>query len=93
MLLFLIVPDQTASGNGRLIGEAVCLILDITELCDLVKLSWYVMIIWLWKGIRFCNLLKNMIPILKKHSFGENFIDQESYVINDTQHNILPQGN
>ena len=89
VLPVLISPGQTAYSNGRFIGESGRLISDIIEICDIEKLSEYLM------TIDFENTFDSMnhaflIAAFKKYGFDDIFKDwteillknQESCVIN-----------
>ena len=85
----LIDSRQTAYVNERFIGESGRLIDDVIKVCDMQKLSGYLLTIDFEKA--FDSLNHNFIfTILKKYGFGNNFIDwirilfnsQESCVIN-----------
>ena len=85
-------PGQTAYVNGRFIGESGRLISDIIKVCDIEKLSGYLMTIDFEKAFDSMNHAF-LTAALKKYGFGDNFIDwiktllnnQESCVINGGQ--------
>ena len=85
----LIDARQTAYVNERCIGESGCLIDDVVKVCDMKKLSGYLLTVDFEKA--FDSLNHNfLIAVLKKYGFGDDFIDwvlilfnsQESCVIN-----------
>ena len=80
---------QTAYVNERFIGESGRLIDDVLKVCDMQKLSGYLLTVDFEKA--FDSLNHNfLIAVLKKYGFGDDFIDwililfnsQESCVIN-----------
>ena len=86
VLPVLISPGQTAYVNGRFIGKIGGLISDIIEVCDIEKLSGYLMAIDFEKAFDSMNHAF-LIAALKKYGFGDNFIDWIK--TEDTQPNIL----
>ena len=85
----LIDARQTAYVNERFIGESGRLIDDVLKVCDMQKLSGYLLTVDFEKA--FDSLNHNfLIAVLKKYGFGDDFIDwililfnsQESCVIN-----------
>ena len=85
----LIDARQTAYVNERFIGESGRLIDDVLKVCDVQKLSGYLLTVDFEKA--FDSLNHNfLIVVLKKYGFGDDFIDwvlilfnsQESCVIN-----------
>ena len=83
----LIDTRQTAYVNERFIGESGRLIDDVLKVCDMQKLSGYLLTVDFEKAFDSLNFL---IAVLKKYGFGDDFIDwililfnsQESCVIN-----------
>ena len=80
---------QTAYVNERFIGESGCLIDDVIKVCDIQKISGYLLPVDFKKA--FDSLIhKFLIAVFTKYDFGEDFIDwikillrdQESCVIN-----------
>ena len=79
---------QTAYVNERFIGESGRVIDYVIRVCDIKKISGYLLAVGFEKA--FDSLNKFLIAVLKKYGFGEDFIDwikillrdQESYVIN-----------
>ena len=67
-------PGQNAYVNGRFIGESGRLISHIIEVCDIEKLSGYLMTIDFEKAFDSMNHAF-LIAALKKYGFGDNFID------------------
>ena len=91
---FYLVLAQNVCVNVRLIGGSARLILDIIEVCNLVRFSAYLMKIE--KG--FDSIKYNvLIAILKLYGLGKNFIDwikillanQESCIINGSHNTLL----
>ena len=89
VLAKLIDTRQTAYVNERFIGESGCLIDDVLKVCDMQKLSGYLLTADFEKA--FDSLNHNfLITVLLKYGFGDDFIDwvlilfnsQESCVIN-----------
>ena len=85
----LIDARQTAYVNERFIGESGHLIDDVLKVCDMQRLSGYLLTFDFEKA--FDSLNHNfLIAVLKKYGFGDDFIDwvlnlfnrQESCVIN-----------
>ena len=85
----LIDARQTAYVNERFIGESGRLIDDVLKVCDMQKLSGYLLTVDFEKA--FLSLNHNfLIAVLKKYGFGDDFIDwililfnsEESCVIN-----------
>ena len=85
----LIDARQTAYVNERFIGESGRLIDDVLKICDMQRLSGYLLTVDFEKA--FDSLNHNfVIAVLKKYGFGDGFIDwvlilfnsQESCVIN-----------
>ena len=85
----LIDARQTAYVNERFIGESGRLIDDALKVCDMQKLSGYLLTVYFEKA--FDSLNHNfLIAVLKKYGFGDDFIDwililfnsQESCAIN-----------
>ena len=81
--------SQTVYVNERFIGESSRLIDDVIEVCDIQKISGYLLTLDFEKA--FDSLNHNfLIAVLKKYGFGEDFVDwiklflrdQESCVIN-----------
>ena len=85
----LIDSRQTAYVNKRFIGESGRLIDDVIKVCDIQKISGYLLTVDFEKYFDSLNH-KFLIAVLKKYGFGEDFIDwikillrdQESCVIN-----------
>ena len=71
VLPVLISPGQTAYVNGRFIGESGRLISGIIEVCDIEKLSAYLMTIDFEKAFDSMNPAF-FIAALKKYGFGDN---------------------
>ena len=85
----LIDARQTAYVNERFIGKSSRLIDDVLKVCDMQKLSGYLLTVNFQKA--FDSLNHNLlIAVLKKYGFGDDFIEwililfnsQESCVIN-----------
>ena len=85
----LIDARQTAYVNEKFIGESGRLIDDVLKVCDMQKLSGYLLTVDFEKA--FDSLNHNfLIAVLKKYGFGDDFINwililfnsQESCVIN-----------
>ena len=89
VLSYLIDAWQTAYVTERFIGESGRLIDDVIKICDIKKISGYLLTIDFEKAFDSLNH-KFLIAVLKKYGFGEDFIDwvkillrnQESCVIN-----------
>ena len=85
----LIDSRQTAYVNERFIGESGRLIDDVIKVCDIQKISGYLLTVDFEKAFDSLNH-KFLIAVFKRNGFGENFIDwikillrnQESCVIN-----------
>ena len=85
----LVDSRQTAYVNERFIGESGRLTDDVIKVCDIQKISGYLLTVDFEKGFDSLNH-KFLIVVLKKYGFGEDFIDwiktllrdQESCVIN-----------
>ena len=81
--------SQTVYVNERFIGESSRLIDDVIKVCDIQKISGYLLTVDFEKAFDSLNH-KFLIAVLKKYGFGEDFIDwikillrdQESCVIN-----------
>ena len=88
----LIGSRQTAYVNERVIGESDHLIDDVIKVCDIQKISGYLLTVDFKRAFHSLNQ-KFLIAVLKKYGFGEDFIDwikillrdQESCVINGGQ--------
>ena len=89
LLSNLIDARQTANVNERFIGESGRLIHDAIKVCDIQKVSGYLLSVDFEKAFDLLNH-RSLIAVLKKYGFGEDFIDwikillrdQESCVIN-----------
>ena len=57
--------------NERFIGESERLVEDVIKVCDIQKISGYLLTVDLKKGFNH----KFLIAVLKKYGFGEDFID------------------
>ena len=85
----LIDSSETVYANERFIGESGRLIDDVIKVCDIQKISGYLLTVDFEKAFDSLNH-KFLIAVLKKYGFGEDFIDwikillrdQESCVIN-----------
>ena len=65
---------QTAYVNERFIGESGCLIDDVIKVCDIQKINGYILTVDFEKAFDSLNH-KFLIAVLKKYSFGADFID------------------
>ena len=70
----LIDSRQTAYVNERFIGESSRLLDDVIKACDIQKISSYLLTVDFKKAFDSVNH-KFLIAVLKKYSFGQNFID------------------
>ena len=86
-----ISPGQTAYVNGRFIGESGRLISDIIEVCDIKKLSGYLMTIDFEKAFDSMNCAF-LIATLKKYGFGDNFIDWIKILLNNQESCVINGG-
>ena len=85
----LIDARETAYMDERFIGESGRLIDDVLKVCDMQKLSVYLLTVDFEKAFDSLNH-NSLIVVLKKYGFGDDFIDwvlilfnsQESCVIN-----------
>ena len=71
----LIDSRQTAYVNERFIGESGRLIDDAIKVCDIQKISGYLLAVDFEKTFDSLNH-KFLIAVLKLYSFGEDFIDR-----------------
>ena len=74
VLPVLVSPGQATYVNGRFIDESGGLISDIIEICDIEKLSGYLLIIDFEKAFDSINHAF-LIAAHKKYGFGDNCID------------------
>ena len=86
-----ISPGQTAYVNGRFIGESGCLIPDIIEVCDMEKLSGYLMTFDFQKAFDSMNHA-SLIAALKKYGFGVSFIDSIKILLNNQESCVINGG-
>ena len=70
----LIDATQTAYVNERFIDESSHLIDDVIKVCDIQKISGYLLTVDFKKAFDSLNH-KFLIAVLKKYGFGEDFID------------------
>ena len=70
----LIDAKQTAYVNERFIDESSHLIDDVIKVCDIQKISGYLLTVDFEKAFDSLNH-KFLIAVLKKYGFGEDFID------------------
>ena len=80
----LIDSRQTASVNERFIGESGRLIDDVIKVCDIQKISGYLLIVDSEKAFDSLNH-KFLIAVLKKYSFGAYFIDWIKVLLRDQE--------
>ena len=85
-----ISPGQTAYVNGRFIGESGRLIPDIIEVCDIEKLSGYLMTLD-FKAFDSMNHAF-LIAVLKKYGFGVGFIDWIKILLNNQESCVINGG-
>ena len=69
----LVDSRQTAYVNERFIGESGRLIDDVIKVCDIQKISGYLLTVDFEKDFDSLNH-KFLIAVLKKYGFGEDFI-------------------
>ena len=91
VLPVLISPGQTAYVNGRFIGESGRLISDIIEVCDIEKLSGYLMTIDFKEAFDSMNHAF-LIATLKKYGFGDNFTDWIKILLNNQESCVINGG-
>ena len=70
----LIDSRQIAYVNERFIGESGRLIDDVIKVCDIQKISGYLLTVDFEKAFDSLNH-KFLTGVLKKYGFGEDFID------------------
>ena len=70
----LIGARQTACVNERFIGESGRLIDDVIKVCDIQKISGYLLTADFERAFDSLNH-EFLIAVLKRYGFGENFID------------------
>ena len=70
----LIDSRQTAYVNERFLGESSRLLDDVIKTCNIQKISSYLLTVDFEKAFDSVNH-KFLIAVLKKYSFGQNFID------------------
>ena len=88
----LIDARQTAYANERCIGESGCLIDDVLKVCDMQKLSGYLLTVDFEKA--FDSLNHNfLIAVLKKYGFGDDFIDWVLILFNSQESCVINGGN
>ena len=70
----LINAGQTAYVNERFIGESGRLIEDAIKVCNIQKISDYLLTVDFKRTFDLLNH-KLLIGVIKKHGFGEDFVD------------------
>ena len=70
----LINAGQTAYVNERFISESSCLLEDAIKVCNIQKISDYFLTVDFKRTFDLLNH-KFLIGVIKKHGFGEDFVD------------------
>ena len=87
----LVDSRQTAYVNERFIGESGHLIDDVIKVCDIQKISGYLLTVDFEKAFDSLNH-KFLIAVLKVYSFGEDFIDWIKILLRDQESCITNGG-
>ena len=82
---------QTAYVNERFIGESGCLIDYVIKVCDIQKISGYLLTVDFEKAFDSLNH-KFLIAVLKQYGFGEDFIDWIKIVLRDQESCVINGG-
>ena len=80
----LIDAKQTAYVNERFIDESSHLIDDVIKVCDIQKISGYLLTVDFRKAFDSLNH-KFLIEVLKKYGFGKDFIDWIKILLRDQE--------
>ena len=80
----LIDAKQTAYVNKRFIDESSHLIDDVIKVCDIQKISGYLLTVDFRKAFDSLNH-KFLIEVLKKYGFGKDFIDWIKILLRDQE--------
>ena len=87
----MILDKQTACVNERFIGESGRLIDDVIKVCNIQKISGYLLTVDFEKAFDSLNH-KFLIAILKKYGFGEDFIDWIKKILSDQESCVINGG-
>ena len=87
----LINSRQTAYVNERFIVEGGRLIDDVIKVCDIQKISGYLLTVNFEKAFDSLNH-KSFIAVLKKYGFGEDFIDWIKILLRDQESCVTSGG-
>ena len=82
------IRGKTAYVNERFIGESGRLIDDVFKVCDIKKISGYLLTVDFEKAFDSLNY-KFIIAVLKKYGFGEDFFDWIKMLLRDQESCII----
>ena len=87
----LIDARQTVYVNERFIGESGRLIDDVIKVSDMQKISGYLLAVDFEKAFHSLNH-RFIIAVLKKYSFGEDFIDWIKILLTNQEFCVINRG-
>ena len=83
--------NQTAYVKNQCISESGRLISDVTEMCDILDIPGYLIIMDIEKAFDSLNH-DFLLSILKKFGFGENFMHWIKVLLNNQQSSVINGG-